>query len=341
MTAIIMTIGPATNTEEQLIKCYENGIRILRFNFPHYTQETTKRDVDIIHSVEKKVGGKFQLLLDMAWPEIRSGYLETAISYTIGELFKIYTDESKRDAKWLFCDYPSLVTDVKIGGIIKIDAGLLEVEVVEKWPALGEPGSEYIVVKALNDFVVGSRRHINLPGIHYNLPAITTTDKENVLFAIKEKFDYIALSFTRKADDVTELRNFLKANDGEIIKIIAKIENQEGIDNVADIIDVSDMVMVARGDLGTELPVETIPMHQMNIIKICKIKNTPVIVATQMLESMINNPIPTRAEVSDIFYAVREGAEYLMLSWETAIGKYPIECIQVMNKVIREAEKYI
>lgn len=162
--------------------------------------------------------------------------------------------------------------------------------------------------------MVGSRRHINLPGIHYNLPGITSRDKENVLFAIKEKFDYIALSFTRKADDVIEMRNFLKTNDGEAIKIIAKIENQEGIDNVADIIDISDMVMVARGDLGTELPVETIPMHQMDIIKTCKIKNTPVIVATQMLESMISNPIPTRAEVSDIFYAVREGAEYVMVS---------------------------
>ena len=196
---------------------------------------------------------------------------------------------------------------MKIGTIVKIDAGLLEAEVIEK-------GAEYIVVKSLNDFVVGSRRHINLPGIHYNLPGITARDKENVLFAIKEKFDYIALSFTRKSEDVVELRNFLKANGGDGIKIISKIENQEGIDNIEGIIDVSDMIMVARGDLGTELPVEVIPGHQMHIIKSCKIKNTPVIVATQMLESMINNPIPTRAEVSDIFYAVREGAEYVMLS---------------------------
>ena len=328
-----MTIGPASNNEAQLIKCYENGIRILRFNFPHYTTETTKRDVEIIHKVEGTLWGKFQLLLDTEGPEIRTGYLETPINYVTWELFKIYIDESKRDSKWLFCDYPSLVDDVKIWWIVKIDSGLLEVEIMEK-------GSEYIVVKALNDFVVGSRRHINLPGIHYNLPGITKRDKENVLFAIKEKFEYIALSFTRTSADVIELRNFLKTNAWENIKIIAKIENQEGIDNVADIIEVSDMVMIARGDLGTELPVEKIPMHQMDIIKTCKIKNTPVIVATQMLESMISNPIPTRAEVSDIFYAVREGAEYVMLSWETAVGKYPIECIQVMNKVISEAEKY-
>lgn len=333
MTGIVMSMGPSNNSEEQLIKCYENGIRILRFNFPHYTQETTKRDVDVVHTVEQKIEWKFQLLLDTEGPEIRTWYLETPISYVAWELFRIYTDETKRDVKWLFCDYPSLVDDVKIGWIVKIDAGLLEAEVMEKW-------SGYIVVKALQSFVVGSRRHLNLPGVHVKLPGLTERDKENVLFAIKEKFDYIALSFTRKAADVIELRNLLKANGWENIKIIAKIENQEGVDNVNTIIDASDMIMVARGDLGTELPVEMIPIHQMNIVKMCKIKNTPVIVATQMLESMITNPIPTRAEVSDIFYAVREGAEFVMLSGETAVWKYPLECIKVMNKVIVEAEKY-
>ncbi len=333
MTGIVMTIGPATNTESQLIRCYENGVRILRFNFPHYTKETTKKDVDVIHGVEKKIGGNFQLLLDAAGPEIRTGYLEKPITYTVGDIFKIYITENHGDPTWLFCTYLSLVGDVKVGGIVKIDAWLLEAEIIEKW-------SGYIVVKALNTFVVGSRRHINLPGIHYNLPALTQEDKESILFAIKENFTYIAVSFTRMADDIIQTREFLNANGGEKIQIIAKIENQEGVDNIKSIIDASDMIMVARGDLGTELPVEMIPIHQMNIVKACKIKNTPVIVATQMLESMISNPIPTRAEVSDIFYAVREGAEYVMLSWETAVGKYPIECIKIMNKVITEAEKY-
>jgi len=148
------------------------------------------------------------------------------------------------------------------------------------------------------------------------------------------------VSFTRSKKDIQQLRAFLEKNKGTQIKIIAKIENQEWIDHIEDIIDASDMIMVARGDLGAELPVETIPVHQMDIIKRCKIKNTPVIVATQMLESMISNPVPTRAEVSDIFYAVREGAEFVMLSWETAVGIYPLECIKVMNKVIAEAKKY-
>lgn len=333
MTWIVMTIGPATNNESQLIRCYENGIRILRFNFPHYTPETTKRDADVIHQVERTLGGTFELLLDTAGPEIRTGFLEQPIEYIAGEIFRMYITEHHGDPKGLFCDYPSLVDDVKIWWTVKIDAGLLEAEVLEKW-------SGYIVVKALNAFVVGSRRHINLPGIRYKLPALTEKDKESILFAIKEWFTYVALSFTRTAEDVQQARAFLKDNGGEKIKIIAKIENQEWIDNVSAIIDSSDMIMVARGDLGTELPVESIPMHQMNIIKNCKIKNTPVIVATQMLESMMSNSVPTRAEVSDIFYAVREGAEFVMLSWETAVGKYPIECIKVMNKVITEAEKY-
>ena len=333
MTGIVITVWPATNDEENLIRCYENGAKILRFNFPHYTKETTKKDLDVIHSVEQKTGGKFQLMLDAAGPEIRTGYLETPISYTTWELFTIYISQDHWDPKGLFCSYPSLVDDVKVGGIVKIDAWLLEAEIVEK-------KSGCVVVKALNSFTVGSRRHINLPGIHYHLPALTEDDKESLVFAIKEWFEYIALSFTRTADDVQKTRDFLEANGGEKIKIIAKIENQEGIDNIDDIIDISDMVMIARWDLWTELSVETIPAHQMHIIKSCKIKNTPVIVATQMLESMIENPIPTRAEVSDIFYAVREGADYVMLSWETAVGKFPIECIKVMNKVINEAEKF-
>ena len=179
-----------------------------------------------------------------------------------------------------------------------------------------------------------------MPGVHYKLPTLTKKDFEDIAYAIKLKISYIAVSFTRSAKDIQTLRNFLKKNKGDQIQIIAKIENQEGIDHIESIIDASDMIMVARGDLGAELPVETIPAHQMEIIKRCKIKNTPVIVATQMLESMIFNPVPTRAEVSDIFYAVREGAEYVMLSWETAVGNYPLECIKVMNKVITEAEKY-
>ncbi|HMS91128.1 MAG TPA: pyruvate kinase [Candidatus Absconditabacterales bacterium] len=332
MTNIIATIGPAINSEEQLINCYENGIRILRFNFPHYTKETVAKDVKTIRRVEKRIGKKFELLLDTEGPQVRTGVVKTPISYILGERFRIVSEEKKRGDRDLLCDYASLIQDAKIGTIIKIDSGLFDVKVVEK-------GSKSLVVEALMSFTVGSRRHINTPGIHYKLPTITAKDFDDILFAIQNKFSYIAVSFTRSKKDIQILRDFLKKNKGDQIKIIAKIENQEGIDDIENIIQVSDVIMIARGDLGTELPLETIPAHQIYIIKRCKIQNTPVIVATQMLESMINNPVPTRAEVSDIFYAVREGAEYVMLSGETAIGKYPIACIKVMNKIIIEAEK--
>lgn len=334
MTTIIMTIGPATSTEEHLIKCYKNGIRILRFNFPHYNKESVTQAIKTIRKVEKKIAGKFSLLLDTEWPQVRTWVLTIPIVYKTWEKFRIVAQEKKRGDRDLFCDYPSLIQDAKIGTIIKIDSGLFDVKVIEKW-------SESLVVEALMSFTVGSRRHINTPGVHYKLPTLTKKDFDDIYFAIQNTFSYIAVSFTRSKQDIQLLKDFLKKNKGDKIKIIAKIENQEGIDNIQDIIELSDMIMVARGDLWTELPIETIPVHQIHIINACKTKNTPVIVATQMLESMMNNPVPTRAEVSDIFYAVREGADYVMLSWETAIGAYPIECIQVMNKVIREAEKYI
>lgn len=333
MTWIIMTLGPATNSENQLIKCYKQGVRILRFNFPHYNQTSVKKDLVAIRKVEKKLWVRFELLLDTEWPQVRTGILEEPIEYEAKEKFRIVNKESKRGDRDLFCDYAALVQDAKIGTIIKIDSGLFEVKVIQKW-------SESLVVQAMNAFVVWSRRHINTPGVHYKLPTLSAKDFDDIRFAIKNKFTHIAVSFTRSAKDIQKLKKFLTENKGSKIKITAKIENQEGIDHLQNIIDVSDIIMVARGDLWAELPVETIPVHQMHMISSCKAKNTPVIVATQMLESMISNPVPTRAEVSDIFYAVREGADYVMLSWETAIGAYSLECIKVMNKVIKQAKNY-
>jgi len=332
MTNILVTMWPAINNTEMLTKLYNDGVRILRFNFPHYDQESALKDANNIHEVEKKLGGKFDLLLDTSWPQIRTWVLTTPISYTIGEKFRIVVKENKRGDRDLFCDYPKLINDAQIDSIIKIDSGLFDVKVIEKW-------SESLVVEALISFTVGSRRHVNLPSIHCDLPTLTPQDFDDTLFATKNGFSHIAMSFTRSGKDIQWLRDFLKQNNWSQIKIMAKIENQEWIGNLDEIIDASDMIMVARGDLWTELPLETIPVHQMNIIKKCKEKNKPVIVATQMLETMITNPIPTRAEVSDIFYAVREWADYVMLSGETAVGKYPLQCVEVMKKVIEQAEK--
>lgn len=332
MTNIIVTLWPSSNTPEKLAQLYQEGIRILRFNFPHYNKETAAQDIQTIHEVEKQIKGKFELLLDTEWPQVRTWVLKTPIAYKVWEKFRIVVKESKRGDRDLFCDYPDLIQDAKIGMIIKIDSGLFDVKVIEK-------GSESLVVQAITSFTVWSRRHVNLPGIHCKLSTITSKDKEDIILAIQNNFSYLAMSFTRSSKDVQWLKSFLSQNKWSKIKIISKIENQEWIDNVDEIIDASDMIMIARGDLWTELPVETIPVHQMNIIKKCKEKNVPVIVATQMLESMIINHVPTRAEVSDIFYAVMEGADDIMLSWETAIGNHPIECVEVMKKVIEQVEK--
>ena len=181
-----------------------------------------------------------------------------------------------------------------------------------------------------------SKRHINLPGVHINQPTITPKDREHIKFAIEAGFSYIAISFCRSAEDVRQVRGVA----GEKIHLISKIENQEALDNLDEITQASDIVMVARGDLGTEIPIETLPEVQMHIVKTCKLNDTPVIVATQMLSSMVDNPTPTRAEISDIFLAVREGADYLMLSEETTVGKYPVQAVEIMKKTIDEAESF-
>jgi pyruvate kinase len=234
----------------------------------------------------------------------------------------------------MFCDYKNLIKDIQIDKKIVIDSWLFEAKVIEKH-------NDFILVKALNTATLTSKRHINLPWTTIKLPSLTEKDKEDILFMSTRHFDYIALSFVRCKEDIDNLKKFLNENKIFNLKIISKIENQEWINNISDIINVSDAIMVARGDLWAELPIETIPDHQMRLIKKAKTKWKKVIVATQMLESMISNPIPTRAEISDIFYAVMQWADYIMLSWETAIGKYPIKCVKIMNKTIAEAQKYI
>ena len=234
----------------------------------------------------------------------------------------------------MYVDYPYIIKDVEIWDIIKIDSWILDIKVTKK-------SKDHIIWVAENDATITSRRHVNLPWIPIRLPWLTDKDKEDILFAIEQNMSYIAQSFTRKWEDVQELKEFLYKNWWPHLKVISKIENQEWIDNISSIIRNTDAIMIARWDLWAEVPVETIPSHQINLIEKTKRKWKKVIVATQMLESMIDNHLPTRAEVSDIFYAVSQWADYLMLSWETSMWKYPVTCIKVMNKIINEAEKYI
>lgn len=232
----------------------------------------------------------------------------------------------------LSCDYPYLAEDVEIDGIIEIDSGLFHVRVLAK-------GKDFVEVQAENDATIGSRRHVNLPGVRIRLPGITDKDKEDILFGIKNNYHFIAASFIRTADNVREIREFLDKNGGTEIRIISKIENAEGIENLEAIVKVSDGVMVARGDLGIEVPIEKVPKYQKKIVDLCRQSGKFVIVATHMLESMIEHPFPTRAEVSDIFRAVLHGADATMLSGETTTGKYPIESVEMMVNVIKEAEE--
>lgn len=335
MPWIIATIWPATQSPERLKQLYDNWVRILRFNCSHATHERMKEVIQAARIVERSVWNRFAFLLDTKWPWIRTWEVTAPVTYVKWEEIKIVADSSLvKNDRIMYVDYPHILKDSEIWSIIKIDSWNLDIKIIKK-------SKDYIIWVAENDATITSRRHVNLPWTPIKLSWITDKDKEDILFAIEQNMSYIAQSFTRKWEDVQELKEFLYKNWWSHLKVIAKIENQEWIDNISSIIRNTDAIMIARWDLWAEVPVETIPSHQINLIEKTKRKWKKVIVATQMLESMIDNHLPTRAEVSDIFYAISQWADYLMLSWETSMWKYPITCIKVMNKIINEAEKYI
>lgn len=332
-TKIIATIWPVTETKEQITALYDAGVNIIRFNFSHANYAWAGAIMTRIRELNESGRTNLSTLLDTKWPEIRTGDLDTKIQFQKGQRIKIYTDITlfQNDGLSLFCDYPYLIEDASIGQVIEIDSGLFNVYVVEKQ-------ADYIVVEAKNSCLIGSRRHVNLPGVRLRLPGITEQDSQDALFAIAEKYDFIAMSFVRSRENVEELRTLLKENNAEHIKIISKIENQEGIENLDEIVEASDGIMVARGDLGIEVPIQKLPVYQREIVSKSLRQGKFVIIATHLLETMIENPFPTRAEVSDIFHSVTQKADCLMLSGETTIGKYPLKSVEIMRDVIGEAE---
>jgi pyruvate kinase len=335
MPGIIATIWPATQSPERLKFLYENWVRILRFNCSHATHQWMTEVLANAREVERMVWNRFAFLLDTKWPWIRTWELSNPVSYQKWEEIKIVVDKNLvDDDKVMYIDYPHVISDLDVWKLIRIESWLLDIIVTKKW-------KNYLIWTAENDAEITSKRHVNLPWVPIRLPWLTDKDRDDILFAIEHNMSYVALSFARKWEDLQELKEFLYKNGWAHLKVIAKIENQEWIDNIASIIRNADAIMVARWDLWAEVPVETIPSHQINLIDKTKRKWKKVIVATQMLESMITNHFPTRAEVSDIFYAVSQWADYLMLSGETSMWKYPISCVKVMNKIINEAEKYI
>lgn len=331
-TKIVCTLGPASESKEVLSKLVENGMNVARLNFSHGSHEEHKVKMDLVKEVSKEKGMPVALLLDTKGPEIRVKQFATGqIELREGEDFTLTTRDIQGNEKEVAVTYDDFHKELKAGNIVLIDDGLvkLRVEKIE---------GQDVFCKVENGGELKNNKSINLPNVSINLPAITQKDREDIQFGIREDIDYIAASFVRKAEDVLEIRRVLEENKAEHIHIISKIENREGLDNIDDIIEVSDGIMVARGDLGVEIPPEEVPLVQKKIIDKCNDHGKPVITATQMLDSMIRNPRPTRAEVADVANAIFDGTDAIMLSGETAAGKYPIEAVQTMCRIAIKIE---
>lgn len=332
-TKMVCTIGPASENEEILSKIIEAGMNASRHNFSHGDHEEHKGRMLKVRELSKKLGKEVAILLDTKGPEIRTGKFEPSkVELTMGDKFTVYAGgDVIGDTTKCSVTYEGLANDVKPGNIILIDDGLvgLEVESIEG-------NAIHCVVK--NTGVVGTHKGVNVPGVSIKLPAMTDKDRADLIFGCEMKVNIVAASFIRKAEDVIAIREVLKANGGEDIQIYSKIENQEGVDNIDSIIEASDGIMVARGDLGVEIPIENVPAAQKMMIQKCNEAGKPVITATQMLDSMIRNPRPTRAEVSDIANAILDGTDAIMLSGESANGNWPLESVQTMARIAEQAE---
>ncbi len=332
-TKIVCTVGPAS--EDKLVQLMNAGMDVVRINFSHGSYPEQKRVIDKFFEAKKQVTKPVALLLDMQGPEVRTGMLENAPAVLKkGETFTLVNEDIVGNDTKVSVTYKKLYEDVQIGTKILIDDGLIEIEVTEI------KGKD-IVCKILNGGKLGNRKSINIPGIHLKLPALKEKDIQDLKDGAKAGFDYVAASFVRSKEDIFEIRKVLDENGGKDIKIICKIENQEGLDNLEEIVDNSAGIMIGRGDLGVEIPCQEVPIAQKNIIKMCNRKGKVVITATQMLESMTHNPRPTRAEVSDVANAVYDRTGAIMLSGECATGEYPVECVQTMVNISSAIEDQI
>ena len=335
-TKVVCTMGPNTNSKEMMKKLVENGMDVARFNFSHGDHEEQKMRMDLLKEVRKELKVPVAILLDTKGPEIRTGELKDHKKVTLKEnqTFVLTTSEVEGDNERVSITYKGLPQDVTAGGQILIDDGLICLEVQET------TGTE-IVCRVINGGELGEKKGINVPNVSIKLPNLTEKDKSDLLFGIEQGIDFVAASFIRNAEAIYEIKDLLRENGGEGIDVIAKIENAEGVENIDSIIDAADGVMVARGDLGVEIPASDVPHVQKIIIEKCNHKYKPVITATQMLDSMIRNPRPTRAEVSDVANAIYDGTDAVMLSGETAQGKYPVEAVQMMAKIAESSEQFL
>ena len=330
-TKIICTIGPATESIEMLEKLANAGMNVARLNMSHGDHESHAKIIQAIQSLNKKLSHPIAVLLDTQGPEIRTGDMVNDLHLTEGDTISIVARGAEDvESSSIHINYEDLINDVDVGDMITVDNGLINLEVLSK-------EDRVMQVKVIDGGLLKSKRHVNLPGIRVNLPAITDKDRRDIEFGMQQGVDFIALSFVRQAYDIHELRELL-GDKADKIKVIAKLEDQEAITNMVDIIAAADGIMVARGDLGVEIPLEVLPRIQRRIIRTCAEMGKRVIVATHMLESMIENPIPTRAEVTDVANAVYEESDAIMLSGETTVGKYPVKCVEILDRISRSTE---
>ncbi|GHC01484.1 pyruvate kinase [Cerasicoccus arenae] len=335
-TKIVFTLGPASESEERLEELIHARVDVCRLNMAHASHEWTRNSIRRVREVCERVNRHIAIMMDVKGPEIRTGDLPEKIMLEAGERFDFLVkgnifDNLEEGIRGVTVNYPKFVDDVSPGGTLLVDSGLVRMKILE---VLEDRVRCEVVIPG----PMGNRRHINLPGTQISLPALTDKDRADIALGVEEGVDFFALSFVREAEDLDILRRHL-ASLGSQARIIAKIEDQTAISNLDSIVTASDAVMVARGDLGIECPYEQLPVIQRRIVKKCIEQKKPVIIATHMLESMIENPLPTRAEVSDIANAVFEKADAIMLSGETTTGNYPAECVEVMDRIARQIER--
>ena len=334
-TKIICTLGPATDNPDVLRALMLGGMNAARFNFSHGSHEEHLARLQTFAGIRDSMGLPIATVLDTKGPEIRIRSFETkSIELHAGDIFTLTSRDIVGNQGVVSVTYPNLPQEVQRGQRILIDDGLVELDVEEI-------RDTEIICKAANAGTLSANKSINIPGVHISLPALTEQDVSDIIFGIRNDFDFIAASFVRQASDVEAIRKVLRENGGERVQIIAKIENQEGVDNVDAILQAADGIMVARGDLGVEIPAARVPVIQKSMIRKCLQAGKVVITATQMLDSMMRNPRPTRAEVSDVANAVFDGTSCVMLSGETAAGKYPTDALAAMDSIVREAENSI
>jgi pyruvate kinase len=331
-TKIICTLGPATEKTETLRGLLDAGADIFRLNMSHAKHEWVREIVPRVRQIAKEMECAAAILLDTQGPAIRTGELKSNLKLKPGDILEFTVRGAKSEEKYsVDVNYEGLMNDISVGDIVLVDNGVMRLLVLGK-------KRHRIRCKVLTPGVLGSRRHINLPGVRVNLPPLTEKDLDDIALGVELEVDFVALSFARKKSDLQELRRVLKKAKSRA-QVVAKIEDQSAVRHIGQMIEAADVVMIARGDLGIECPMEELPIIQRRIVKRCLRIGKPVIVATHMLESMIGNPVPTRAEITDVANAVFEQADAIMLSGETSTGRYPIECVKVFDRVARRIER--